>query len=385
MPSDFYTVLRLLGIEATVFVDPVQVIDDSGTSLNELVTMLSADAPTVLRDTGDSTAQVHELLKCLDEGYLPAEVPRRDGPRPLLVDHEDIDEEIRFVVDHATAHREARIGVLLPTQELVQVFKDQIEDLFDGTTQWHLSDRQVPRHAAVTADPGIKVLTWVSATGMRFDHVVLAGLDQVADQARFENALRVLGPTCRDELVLSYSGVGRPTVLRSLPVELLDDRTREPGDDEWVDVLPTTPRTARQPVVAEPVPTIGGDPVDVARRLLAIPLRNSARAKRLLTAVEEVGLAQLMRSTSSNLAEELPRGFRSTVREHDERARAFDAMVLHNTGLVGHASAGISAPVWTARTCTSTECSASCGQSRNGTHPAGSSSPRTPSTGSTRP
>lgn len=334
LPSDFYTALRLLGIEASVFIDPTQVVDDSGTALDELLTTLNVGSPTVLRDAADGTAQVHELLKSLDNGYLPTEVPRREGPRPLLVDHLDINEEIRFIVDHATAHRGARVGVLLPTRELVQVFKDGIADLFDGTTQWYLSDHQVPRHASVTSAPGIKVLTWASAVGMRFDDVVLAALDQVPDQARFEDELQVLGPTGRDMLVLSYSGVGQPTALRSLPSELLDDRTRIPDNDDWRDVGPTTNPPERPPVVAERVPTVGEDPVDIARRLLSTPSRNSARDRRVLTAAEEVGLAQLMRPAGSDLAEELPKGFRSTVREHDERARAFDAMVLHNTGLV---------------------------------------------------
>jgi RNA polymerase primary sigma factor len=335
LPSDFYTVLRLLGIDATVFIDPVQIVGDSGTSLDELVTVLNANAPTVLQDAEDSTAQIHKLLRCLDNAYLPSDAPRRDGPRPMLVNHEDIDEEIRFVVDHATTHREARIGVLLPTQELVQFFKDGIEDLFDGTTQWHLSDRQVPRHAAVIAsDPGIKVLTWASAIGMRFDHAVLAGLDQVANQAWFENALRVLGPTAHERLILSYSGVGRPTVLRSLPVSLLDDHTRETGVDEWVDVGPPSSPPAAHPV-GESAPAPGEDHVNIARRMLATSFRSSARTRRLLTAVEEVGLAQLMRPTGVNLAEELPRGFRGTLRDYDECAKAFDAMVLHNMGLVG--------------------------------------------------
>lgn len=346
LPPDFYAVLRLLSVEATVFVDPVQVVDDSGTTLDDLETLLDVDTPTTLHDVEGGTAQVHELLEHLGGGSPRANTPRRDGPRPVLIDHDDVDEEIRFVVEQAATHRDQQIGVLLPTRELVQVFKDGIGDLFDGRTQWHLSGVKVPRHAAVTAsDPGVKVLTWVSAIGMRFDHVVLAGLDQVEDRFRFENALRVLGPTTRSGLFLSYSGAGRPTALSALPPVLLDDRTRKTGSDEWVEVVSTT-TLPTPPAAPEELPPPGRSAVDSARAVLAAPMRSKDRAKRLLTAEEEVGLAQLMRPTGGDLAEELPRGFRSTLRDDDERARAFDAMVLHNTGLVGsciprHLGAGL--------------------------------------------
>lgn len=347
LPPDFYTALRLLSIEATVFVDPVQVVDDSGTTLDDLLPLLDVHAPTTSHDVDGGTAQVHELLEHLGERRSGTGAPQRNGPRPVLVDHENVDEEIRFVVEQAAAHRDQQIGVFLPTRELVQVFKDGIGDLFDGTTQWHLSGVKVPKHAAITAsDPGVKVLTWVSAVGMRFDRVVLAGLDQVEGGFRFENALRVLGPTTRSELFLSYSGMGRPTALSGLPTTLVDDRTRKTAGDEWAEDWPTTTFPKPPPGEPEPQDPPGRSTVDSARALLAVPMPSRARATRLLTAAEEVGLAQLMRPAGEDLSEELPKGFRSTLRDDDERARAFDAMVLHNTRLVGscvgkHLGAGL--------------------------------------------
>ncbi|WP_156077562.1 sigma-70 family RNA polymerase sigma factor [Saccharothrix sp. NRRL B-16314] len=336
LPSDFYTVLRLLSVEATVFVDPVQTVDDSGTTLKDLTTLLGAGPPTTVRDANSGTAQVRALLRHLDDSSVLAEPASGDDLRPVLINHEDTDEEIRFVAELAAAHRDKRIGVFLPTWGLAQVFKDGIGDLFDGRTQWHLSGVSVPKHAVVSAsDPGVKVLTWASAIGMRFDHVVLAGLDQVETRFRFENTLRVLGPTARSGLLLSYSGVGRPTALSGLPLALLDDRTRDAPGDEWVEVGAVAAPSAAIPNVSEEPIEPGKSAIDSARALLATPLRNSARSKHLLTADQEVGLATLMRSTGEDLPEELPKGFRSTLRDGDERAKAFDAMVLHNTGLVG--------------------------------------------------
>ncbi|MBB5958458.1 RNA polymerase sigma factor (sigma-70 family) [Saccharothrix tamanrassetensis] len=348
LPPDFYTVLRLLSVEATVFVDPVQTVDASGTTLEDLTALLGAGTATTSHEVDGGTAQIHELLAHLGDRSFPVAAPHREGPRPVLVDHEDVDEEIRFVVEQAAAHRDRQIGVFLPTRELAQVFKDGIGDLFDGRTQWHLSGVKVPKHATITwADPGVKVLTWVSAIGMRFDHVVLAGLDHVEDRFRLENALRVLGPTTRSELFLSYSGVGRPTSLSGLTPAFLDDRTRDAPGGEWVEADGATVEfPTPHPAVPEQTAPPTRSAVDSARALLVAPMRSNARSKRLLTADQEVGLAQLMRSADEDLSDELPKGFRSTLRDNDVRARAFDAMVLHNTGLVGscigrHLGAGL--------------------------------------------
>ncbi|WP_440901775.1 sigma-70 family RNA polymerase sigma factor, partial [Actinosynnema sp.] len=144
-----------------------------------------------------------------------------------------------------------------------------------------------------------------------------------------ENSLRVLGATARRQLVLSYSGEGRPTTLRNLPQELLDDRTGRAA-------------AAGLDSVLIPGPGSGGeddesphDAVGSARAVLKLRVSDSARSKRLLSAQEEVGLAQLMRGgPDRDLSAELPRGFRGQLAGGDERARAFDAMVLHNLGLV---------------------------------------------------
>ena len=50
----------------------------------------------------------------------------------------------------------------------------------------------------------------------------------------------------------------------------------------------------------------------------------------MLTAEEEVGLAQLMRGPDGDLSVNLPQGFRAAMPPGDERAAAFDAMVTHN-------------------------------------------------------
>lgn len=56
--------------------------------------------------------------------------------------------------------------------------------------------------------------------------------------------------------------------------------------------------------------------------------------KQVLTAREEVGLAALIRGPGVALNEELPENYRRQLPNGDERALAYDALLLHNLGLV---------------------------------------------------
>ncbi|GIJ34447.1 sigma-70 family RNA polymerase sigma factor [Micromonospora sediminimaris] len=71
-----------------------------------------------------------------------------------------------------------------------------------------------------------------------------------------------------------------------------------------------------------------------ARRLLRRDRATSRPWDRILTASEEVGLALLLRGEQYRPHEEVPHGYRAGLDVSDERARAFDAMVLHNRRLV---------------------------------------------------
>jgi RNA polymerase primary sigma factor len=95
-----------------------------------------------------------------------------------------------------------------------------------------------------------------------------------------------------------------------------------------------------------PSTTTALTPVDLATarasasRLLLRDRRDPSPWRRLLTAQEEVGLAQLVRDDDVPLAVELPSGYRSTLASGDERTAAFDAFVLHNLRLVHSVAVG---------------------------------------------
>ncbi|MEU9824137.1 sigma-70 family RNA polymerase sigma factor [Micromonospora chersina] len=91
----------------------------------------------------------------------------------------------------------------------------------------------------------------------------------------------------------------------------------------------------------------GRVPAEVAAQCVthgrAVLRRDRAQRRpwdRVLTAKEEVGLAVLMRGDEFAYDKDLPRGYRAQLGEHDERAHAFDALVLHNLRLVASVGKG---------------------------------------------
>lgn len=76
------------------------------------------------------------------------------------------------------------------------------------------------------------------------------------------------------------------------------------------------------------------DAVERARAFLHLSARLRRPDQHLLTAELEVGLALLMRGDGTPVSQDLPDDFRSFQRDGSEAARAFDALVVHNTRLV---------------------------------------------------
>lgn len=71
-----------------------------------------------------------------------------------------------------------------------------------------------------------------------------------------------------------------------------------------------------------------------ARRVLRVDRIRGKPWQRILTAEQEVGLAALIRGSDVPLDQELSEGYRAGLDAADERALAFDALMLHNIRLV---------------------------------------------------
>jgi RNA polymerase primary sigma factor len=129
--------------------------------------------------------------------------------------------------------------------------------------------------------------------------------------------------------------VERDAVLRALPevgVRIATDRPDSFPETEDIPQLETAPtRELMRPAITR---TVLEEDVEAARRVLRSDHTRRNPSNRVLTAQEEVGLSVLMRGPDLPLDRELPEGYRSDLEPEDERARAFDALMVHNMRLV---------------------------------------------------
>lgn len=346
LPVEFYELLRLLGVSTTVFADSSAVVDDDGSTLDELTRTLGVAAPTVLQGQARTTTPIYDFfdrLHPVGPGFSSSR-PDRPGDRPLLSHHETFDGEAQFVEHYAMANGNARIGLLVPLADLAVAFREALAPGLGDRLQWHLAQADIPRgHRVDCRIPGVKILTWQSALGLEFDTVILAGLHYAGSgrsTVRLAAALQMLAASAREKLILSYSGSGEPTALDFLPRQLLEVcETLSPAAEMSLPAGQEMRHRAAEaaagtPNIQQSHRPVQRSPAETARLLLAAPQDREGR-RRVLTAEEEVGLAQLMREPGADLTAELPHGFRAALPHGDERAAAFDAMVTHNEGLVG--------------------------------------------------
>ncbi|WP_020145923.1 RNA polymerase sigma factor RpoD/SigA [Terracoccus sp. 273MFTsu3.1] len=143
--------------------------------------------------------------------------------------------------------------------------------------------------------------------------------------------------------VIAPLDASAPTEFVPVGRPLTSALTSQPSSSDSAPALEAAEPPDPKPVRAQgpPVRTVEGpdhgwlsDSINAARLLLDEDRWNPKPWKRLLTASEEVGLAALMRQGGEPLNEALPVGFRLSLSHRDERARAFDALMLHNRGLV---------------------------------------------------
>ena len=128
--------------------------------------------------------------------------------------------------------------------------------------------------------------------------------------------------------------VERDAVLHALPemgVCIATDAQDSFPETDNVAQLETAP--ARD-LVRPATRTALQEDVEAARRVLRSDHRRRNPSNWVLTAQEEVGLAVLMRGPDIALNRELPEGYKGELEPADERARAFDALMVHNMRLV---------------------------------------------------
>lgn len=340
---DFYWLLRMAGVSVTALIR-ADAARSGETTWKDLCTALGCE-PVRVKEPSATTVEIHTLVEAFAGATTAlAEAPARRGPRPVLRSHRAPEAEIDSVARLAESYPDDRIGVFLPDAESVRAFRDRLSASGLERVQWYLSAEEMPPPKD-WKQPGITLLTWSSAVGTEFDTVALPGLELVGGAApshRLHNALLALAPLARRQLILSYSGLGRPEALNALPPGPLDDQT---GKE------PTRPapsaRTILPDIAAIPVFTVPEMPseskravteADVAAALAVLDFDRSKpvqeQQRRTLTASEEAGLARLMRGVDLPLDDALTIEFRRSMKPGERQERAFQAFVVHNLRLV---------------------------------------------------
>jgi RNA polymerase primary sigma factor len=346
LPQDFFWLIRILGITATAFVDSSE--SRTGTSTLSQICRALATQPSQVYGVASTTGEIQALAMAiaLDDAVF-AEPPEASGVRPVLCGYGMPEDEIAAIEQLSKRHRNDRIGVFLSSSDAVREFRDRLTDRGLGRLQSYLSGDDNLNKLDWTS-PGVTVLTWSSAAGTYFDVVVLAGLELVDDDPpydRMRGAVSSLGLAARRELVLSYSGRGRPESLAWLRADLIDDQSDVQRASNG---RPSTPERHVAPTDSQlpsfelpepqdtPVEPVAKADIEAALAILDFDRSHRRRdlRRRILTASEEIGLAALARGDEIGLDEELPKGFRSGLDSSDRRARAIDALITHNQGLV---------------------------------------------------
>ncbi|WP_242606944.1 sigma-70 family RNA polymerase sigma factor [Protofrankia symbiont of Coriaria ruscifolia] len=366
-PSDFYRLLRILGASVTVLVEA-----EAGAGIAEIQSALGQPVVAMLRDNERNTTPVASLAAHFRQqagGHAPSALPARAGNLPVLWHDDSLAESADRLLAYRDQHPKLTVGVLLQQITQVDAVYQALSCGKTGTIEFqHGESGKHPDGRINLTVPGLKVTTWMSARGVEFGAVVLPELQDIsldAASASLAGQLEYLVTRSRGDVILAYSGVGDPTIVRGLPLDLLDDQRGKPAverdgkpaeersfdeggesadaedrdvdDGSAHDDEESAPSDDLDALAKELVDSGAGlvelpfDAIDLARRLLHEDKFRLRPEKYILSAAEEVGLAMLMRP-GSLLQKELGHGFRAGA--PDEPARAFDALVLHNQRLV---------------------------------------------------
>ncbi|MCK9903474.1 sigma-70 family RNA polymerase sigma factor [Frankia sp. Cpl3] len=364
LPREFYLLLRALGVSTTVLVEA-----DAGlgeTTVRQIRRAMgdpsSAELPVNCRNTVP-IARLAGHFRTL-AGCTASALPTRAGGLPALWHTPNLASLAGHLHEYRRQHPRERIGVLVQQRVQVEALHRAVIRSGTGPVQFqHGGTPRLPGQSIDLASPGLKITTWAAARGVEFDTVVVAELQDVTLEASaplLTATLEYLVTRARRMVVLAYSGEGDPRLVRDLPLFLLDDQRaellpREPTGKRKADAaaeaeLPITDTDGEsdpddpledEPSAEEfaPVQPADGpvalptDAVEAALRVLDDDRLRRRPSRYILTAAEEIGLAMLMRQGRS-LHEDLERTFRRQLEPTDVRARAHDALVLHNQRLV---------------------------------------------------
>ena len=239
LPTDLYLLLKPMSRSLIVFADQNQRITEHQSTVADIQAATGIELLLQLRANMRNTPEIAEFASYFDVGLRlgpDSSQPRVPGHpdaetkdrRPRLIAHAKLHEAISYIAAYERANPWETIGVLLPLKDSVRQFYNRLRDKTSNPVQIYLnrSERRPGDSLVDLSTSGLKVITWASCKGLEFDSVFLPELQTVREDPRSDDLRMKLYVACtraRRALTLMYTGEGEPTLVKFLPLALVND------------------------------------------------------------------------------------------------------------------------------------------------------------------
>jgi DNA helicase IV len=227
LPKEFFFLAREMAAELTVFADENQRISAINSQLSEIRSAIRPDGQFELRRNYRNTKEIAEVAAHFYTGVATGkpDPPTRSGPPVELSAYPTTSDMTTRIANLAKTNRHMQLGVLLPTKKLVKRYVNSLKTK-GVDAQFYFRVAGPDKKPQIDFDaPGVVVTTWASAKGLEFDTVFVPELQSDSfdlEKPTLKMELYVLSSRARERLQFSFTGEGRPPILKLFPTKLVD-------------------------------------------------------------------------------------------------------------------------------------------------------------------
>jgi superfamily I DNA/RNA helicase len=240
LPRQFYEYLSLHFPNIMVFADENQMLDDEENCIlkdicNQLGISHKLDPQTkaimpdnehtfLLRDNMRNTQQIARVAEHFYTGTQSGkpDLPVRDGPKPYLIDHNDLSFFAERIVRHSRIHPQYLIAVITSDNSSWEAIRQLIEPLCsEQGLHFACYNSQVKKPIDFN-NAGIVLLNLQSMKGLEFDSVLVADLHRHSvrtNSAEHKMRMYVASSRPRERLYLFHDRNQRSPILDDMPGE----------------------------------------------------------------------------------------------------------------------------------------------------------------------
>lgn len=225
-PEEFFTMMRLIANNVTVFADENQRITSANSTLREIRRSVRPDGEYRLTRNYRNTRAVAEFARRFYAGLesgIP-DLPEKEGRRPFLVRTSDTEEQIRYILRYERNNPDSDIGVFVASIEQLFYVRGRLRGRTTNEVQTFVSGRKQYQTLDFTKR-GIRIVAYQSAKGLEFDAVFIPLLEtRLSDPESDLERMRfyVMSSRSRQDLYLLCKGHESPPILRKVPEDLYE-------------------------------------------------------------------------------------------------------------------------------------------------------------------